>query len=368
MVQFLPNIGSIVVQLIRGSANGRGRLIKLRATILVLGFAIPRRDVNVLNGRSRAGRLQEIGVIRVQSRPGAGSVGESVEHHVLGRGVSWPVSVDRWIRVVGIVESVGDVRAIRVKVDQRVDRGYGPRRGHVDGDVQQSVGEVHLRRLFLLSLLIEGRIHPYVGPVNGVVHEHGGIDGVILHHYGEIVGRVQWFLHHDPVLLMDARLRRIQVVVRRYRATLLRNASRGRRGNALLLGYTGDFLLYAIQYPPFSKGRILHVAALRPKFQVQSVKKGIVAGHGLILQGVPGQEHERLNGLDIVHRDAEHLGQGDASDLSKLFNRETVLLSGILVPESIASTKVVKLLTDYTGERGSHQTALHRFLRNPAGE
>lgn len=158
--------------------------------------------------------------------------------------------------------------------------------------------------------------------------------------------------------------------MRCYRA-LLRNAPRrGRgRGNALRgRGYTsgrGDPLLYSVQYPPSSKGRILH-ATLRPKFQVESVKEGIVAGQGLILQGVSRQEDERLNGLDIVHRDAENLGQGDASDLSKLSTRETV--SGILVPESIASTKVIKLLADYTGERGSHQTTLHRFLRDPAAE
>lgn len=157
--------------------------------------------------------------------------------------------------------------------------------------------------------------------------------------------------------------------MRCYRA-LLRNAPRrGRRGNALRgRGYTsgrGDPLLYSVQYPPSSKGRILH-ATLRPKFQVESVKERIVAEQGLILQGVSRQEHERLNGLDIVHRDAENLGQGDASDLSKLSTRETVF--GILVPESIASTKVIKLLADYTGERGSHQTTLHRFLRDPAAE
>lgn len=186
IVQFLPNVGSIVVQLVGGAA------------ILLL---VPGR----VNRRARAGRLQEIGVVGVQSRPGAGA-GETVEHHVLG--VSRPA--DRWVRVIRVVERVGDVRAIRVKrIRQRMDRGYGFRRGHVDGDMQQSVGDVRLLRLLLPGLLIEGRIHPYVGPVNGVVHEHGGIDGVILHDYGEVVGRVQRFLHYDPILLMDARLRGI---------------------------------------------------------------------------------------------------------------------------------------------------------------
>lgn len=185
-MQFLPNVGSIVVQLVGG------------ASILLL---VPGR----VNGCARAGRLQEIGVVGVQSRPGAGA-GETVEHHVLG--VSRPA--DRWVRVIRIVERVGDVRAIRVKrIRQRMDRGYGFRRGHVDGDMQQSVGDVRLLRLLLSGLLIEGRIHPYVGSVNGVVHEHGGIDGVILHDYGEVVGRVQRFLHYDPILLMDARLRGI---------------------------------------------------------------------------------------------------------------------------------------------------------------
>lgn len=356
IAQFLPNIGSIVVQLVRGIASRR------------LGFAIPHR-VNAVNRGSRAGRkFEEIGVIRVQSRAGAGP-GEAVEHHVLGR-VSWPTKLDRRVRIIRIVESVGDVRATGVKVCQRMDGGYGFGRGHVDGDVQQSVGDIHLLRLFLSSLLVEGRIHPYVGSVNGVVHEHGGIDGVILHDYGKIVGRVERFLHHDPILLMDARLRRIQIVVRCYCS--LRDASRrARRGNALLRRcYTGrgDSLLYSIQYPPFSEGGILYGGLLRPRLQVESVNEGIVAGQRLILQGVSRQEHERLNGLDIVHRDAEDLGQGDASDLLKLSSRETVLLSRILVPESIAPTKVIELLTDYTGERGPHQTALHRFLRNPAGE
>lgn len=295
---------------------------------------------------SRVSRFHEIRVVRVQSWPGAGS-GETVEHHVLGR-VGWPIPVPPRIRVIRV-----GVRAMNVP--QGMDGGYGFRGGRVDRDVQQS----HVRdvRLFVLRVLIEGRIHPYVRPVNGIVHEHRGIDGVVLHDYGEIVGRVKGPLHHDPVLLMDARSRWVQIVVGR-------GPRRGRRGNVLRGRGGGDPPLYSVQYTPPSK-RIGALRPLHPRLQVQS---GVVAGKGLILQSVPRQEDERLNGFDVVHRDAQDLGQGDASDLLKLSSRETVLLSRILVPEPVPPAKVVELLADYTGERWPHQTALHRLLSYPACE
>lgn len=286
---------------------------------------VPNIRGNGLNGRllgsairfrivvSRVPGFHEIRVIRVQSWPGAGS-GETVEHHVLGR-VGWPIPVAPRIRVI----RVRDVRAMNVP-PQRMDGGYGFRRRRVDRDVEQS----HVRdvRLFLLRVLIEGRIHPYVRPVNGIVHEHRGIDGVVLHDYGEIVGRVKGPLHHDPVLLMDARSRRVQIVVGRD----LRNAPRrGRRGNVLRGRGGGDPPLYSVQYTPRSK-RLRGLGPLHPRLQAQSVDEGVVAGQGLILQSVSSQEDERLNGFDVVHRDAQDLGQGDASDLLKLSRRETVLL------------------------------------------